>query len=463
MQHILKVITFVITLAITLAIIMTIRSIPNPTVPPMHVSNADYALALDESDGFFADIREQDWLRYKSRFHSLPNFKDNGAPGRSEAWFTDNFEPSFSCPHERRIGGMGDGPKWVCDPHRIDTSDCLVYSIGSNNDFSFEEAIHEAISERCEIHTFDMTIGEHPSKKPSYVHFHPWGLAAQDDETHRLKTLRSTVKALGHEGRMVDIFKIDCEGCEFQIYNDWIHSGITMRQILMEVHAGGSKAAPENPNTTPAGEMLKALQRMGYVVFHKEANLLASVAYRRVSVEYALLKLEPRFQSKQMARPRTQPNSSVVTSLQKDKALSSPHSVDVASNCGTELGRTIFHCGTRGNGLTEVSSALKAVLPEYSWIDLHSLERTHSRAWAGWMAISNNLPSGDCDIVLMPLDVGRCSVNVHRWITQQFNGKCLLITGEDRGAPHAHDTTVFMGPISRSDPNPNFLQMMYLQ
>jgi len=81
-----------------------------------------------------------------------------------------------------------------------------------------------------------------------------------------------------------------------------------MRQILMEVHAQGTKQAPHNPSSTPAGEMLKVLQGMGYVVFNKEANLLASVAYRSVSVEYALLKLRPSFQSKQDVGTRTQPN-----------------------------------------------------------------------------------------------------------------------------------------------------------
>ena len=38
-----------------------------------------------------------------------------------------------------------------CTEHRMG---CVVYSFGSNNDFSFEEAVL-AQDERCKIHTFD--------------------------------------------------------------------------------------------------------------------------------------------------------------------------------------------------------------------------------------------------------------------------------------------------------------------
>ena len=87
---------------------------------------------------------------------------------------------------------MGDGPKWVCDPYRItEKNDCLVYSIGSNNEFSFEEAVHAEIGYKCEIHTFDHTVGANPSNKPSYVTFHSWGIA--DKSSGGLKSLEDII------------------------------------------------------------------------------------------------------------------------------------------------------------------------------------------------------------------------------------------------------------------------------
>ena len=72
------------------------------------------------------------------------------------AWYQAHYEPDFVCSGERRIGKLGDGGKWVGDPRRITKQDtCLLYSVGSNGDFSFEEAVKAAIGPHCEIHTFD--------------------------------------------------------------------------------------------------------------------------------------------------------------------------------------------------------------------------------------------------------------------------------------------------------------------
>ena len=81
------------------------------------------------------------------RYYNMPK-----KPGN---FYQNNYEPDIVCQHERRIGRLGDGEKWICDLHRIsDQKDCLVYSVGSNtNEFSFEEAVLDKIGHHCEIHT----------------------------------------------------------------------------------------------------------------------------------------------------------------------------------------------------------------------------------------------------------------------------------------------------------------------
>ena len=79
------------------------------------------------------------------------------------------------------MGKLGDGGKWVCDPHRIlsDTGkagqenldvgrkgvnaagsnvqgSCIVYSVGSNGNYDFEKEVKTHVSPDCEIHTFDI-------------------------------------------------------------------------------------------------------------------------------------------------------------------------------------------------------------------------------------------------------------------------------------------------------------------
>jgi len=218
-----------------------------------------------------------------------------------------NYEPNFSCNFERRVGGTGngDGPKWVCDPHRIVTlaqqrkaknpnaPGCVVYSIGSNGDFQFELAVQNVVGKgTCDIHIFDM--GDYGGEMPSELDatYHKWGLKKQEDKDNGKATvvngeifrgLKDVIKELGHEKlETIDIFKIDCEGCEWRTYTDWMGPDIpNLQQILVETHQ-----APEKH----ALAFFDTLKDAGYATFHKEPNLLWTS-----NMEYAFLKLDKKF------------------------------------------------------------------------------------------------------------------------------------------------------------------------
>lgn len=251
--------------------------------------NDDFGLAYRESGGFFDDVRDQDWRRLKGRIADTPDCLQNCGPEEPNYWYQNNWEPNFTCLHERRLGVWGDGGKWVCDPHRIAAASskrgCLVYSVGSNNDFSFEEAVLRDVSPDCEIHTFDHTIGQTPSTLPTHgnVLFHPWGLA-QSDYGSNMKSMATIVHALGHQGREIDIFKIDCEGCEWKTVQSWFEGGARIRQVLVEVHAGTKDVVP-----LPAMEFMSYMKEQGYVIFHKEPNIAWAGGH---CIEYAFVLLE---------------------------------------------------------------------------------------------------------------------------------------------------------------------------
>lgn len=260
--------------------------------------------SMKESDGFFDDPDEL-WAKRKQRHINQMSMQDKlmttcpdgfypparkclvGCVGKEancdgNVFWQTHYEPSFSCTFEERVGLQGEGGKWVCDPYKIRTKEhCLVYSVGSNGQYDFEEGVHNHISPKCEIHTVDMNnwttyTSEAP---PKYVTYHVNKIGPEPN-----MPMDAFVRKLGHKGREIDIFKIDCEGCEWQTYKSWFGEDVYIRQILVEIHGtGGGQGAHDFFNT---------LFDMGYVVFHKEPNTLGCGGS---CVEYAFVKLTPKF------------------------------------------------------------------------------------------------------------------------------------------------------------------------
>lgn len=200
---------------------------------PSSTNQSSYDMAFTQSFGFFDDIHEEEW-KYRRQIaidrsdHRRANFMTE-AKKPFALWYLNNYEPFFSCPLERRVLGVGDGPKWVCDPDRIAKAakrrnqGCLVYSVGSHGKTNFESGIHHLIPD-CEIHIFDP--GNYEKRIPARFRFHQWALTSSwvkdwvpmlSNRTlhntmfladERLKTFQQTVKALGHENRIIDILKV---------------------------------------------------------------------------------------------------------------------------------------------------------------------------------------------------------------------------------------------------------------
>lgn len=213
--------------------------------------------------------------------------------------------------------GNGDGPKWVCDPHRIkrlaeerkrndpNHPGCVIYSVGSNGDFSFEKGLEEILGPgTCEYHIFDMGNFERQMQVAniSRAHFHRWGLMKQGPENikpgEKFYGMNDTIKLLGHENlEVIDLFKIDCESCEWRTYKDWLAPGIPpIQQIQVELHSGSFKLMSKDDSkefdTAPEIPFFEFFEEAGYVWFHKEPNIL----YNDGSCEeYAFLKLDEEF------------------------------------------------------------------------------------------------------------------------------------------------------------------------
>jgi hypothetical protein len=118
-----------------------------------------------------------------------------------------NSRPAMQpCAPLERVGRDGDGGKFVCGLRNL-KAPCVIYSLGSYNDFSFEQSVSDATL--CEIVTADCTVDPKDVKAlPPRTKFIPICLASFDGEKdgRNFLTLQSIMAMLNHTH--VDLLKV---------------------------------------------------------------------------------------------------------------------------------------------------------------------------------------------------------------------------------------------------------------
>mmetsp|Transcript_6296 Transcript_6296/g.7980 ORF Transcript_6296/g.7980 Transcript_6296/m.7980 type:complete len:355 (-) Transcript_6296:25-1089(-) len=301
---------------------------------PDFVRSYQYSTAYDQSYGFFTDISNQDWNHYRTKFQHQDRYVDgdirnnrlhldsqqsvNGEESSDESeahiFYQNNYDIEFTCPHEMQIGTHEMNklekhridmapPQWVCDPHRIipmsrrrkeqeNENGCLVYIFVEEEDSRrFIQHLDIVLMQQCEIHVFSPYLYKLMlMKKESLggkISIHPWGLEGTSDMKNGRRdylTLHETLIELDHVGHSIDILSIDCEGCEWSIYKDLFNnSDMIVTQFLIEIHK-----APYQVN-----DFFVDMRRNGYVIVHKESNIVDGKVGQHQA--YSFLRLKPEF------------------------------------------------------------------------------------------------------------------------------------------------------------------------
>ena len=250
----------------------------------------------DWTDGDFAKAYQQT-LAYKADLASKAQQTLWGAVNHSRF---DIAPPSTRCDNKRRVGGEGDGGKWICG---IDNAPllpgCIIYSLGSDYDFKLEEAL--IASTPCEVFTLDCTVNSTNARFPKglspRIHFYPYCVGGSNFERSTYhRSVGSLAAELGH-GR-ITLLKADVEGAEWRVfsalYADFLWGKVSNEapplllpdQILVEMHYGAytsfwqwPKQASPHRAALSAGEMALTwlqLLEMGYVVVNREDNPLCN-------------------------------------------------------------------------------------------------------------------------------------------------------------------------------------------
>jgi hypothetical protein len=171
-----------------------------------------------------------------------------------------------------------DGQKSLClDPEVApEPGDCLVYSFGTNDEWSFDEQMS---AYGCQVFAFDPSMmGEdHYDHNPGNVHFYKWGLGDRDrhdtNYNWEIRSLSSIYQTLAarHGRKIIDYLKIDIEGSEWDVITDMIASGMlsNVRQLGVEIHLVTNFPLEKYRDYA---QLLRSMETMGMVRFDSEFN-----------------------------------------------------------------------------------------------------------------------------------------------------------------------------------------------
>ncbi|XP_067652023.1 probable methyltransferase-like protein 24 isoform X2 [Haliotis asinina] len=197
--------------------------------------------------------------------------------------FVDNV--GVLCKDINRLGHLSDGGWEVCNDRQYSPpNDCLVYSVGINNDFSFDDEISRQYG--CEVHSFDPSMNQKSHKRGEKLFFHNIGMS--DKNVHipanqkgwEMRTLGAMKQELIHAKRHVHVLKMDIEHWEWKVLPEAIASGFLNDVTILDLELHSWVIEKGNYVYEPPAEIyldylrtLRQLHQLGFRIFLTHKNL----------------------------------------------------------------------------------------------------------------------------------------------------------------------------------------------
>jgi hypothetical protein len=250
-----------------------------------------------QADVAYWEARDKAQLEREGLPEAAMSSETSDVGGVRRIW--DFFAPDYNCPSlKERIGRIGDGGKWVCGMRRFSEGrQCLVYSLGSAGDTTFEEEFLNRTE--CEVHTFDPSLP--PDTQDAVLGregliFHSVGIGGAQyrqlssdapESSSNVQSLQAVMEGLGHV--WLDVLKIDIEGHEWGLLSEYYatpDANLPATQLLVEFHF------PDN--AAIVWQVFDMLLADNFRVFASEPNYYCGDGCcAKNLIEYAFIKVTP--------------------------------------------------------------------------------------------------------------------------------------------------------------------------
>ncbi|EGT53883.1 hypothetical protein CAEBREN_04974 [Caenorhabditis brenneri] len=169
--------------------------------------------------------------------------------------------PEVFCPEKVRVGTVGDGGKWVCNPWKV-PRDTVLFSLGLNNYIGFEEDWQKMTENANILYGFD-AAEQNPMTRGTYSKIRGTSKKAMISVATDAAKDKYTIEDLAKSFNVtsIEILKIDIEGAELTCLIPFLEK-YPVCQIYLELHGG----APEH------AKLLREVAHLGYRLFSYEVN-----------------------------------------------------------------------------------------------------------------------------------------------------------------------------------------------
>lgn len=193
------------------------------------------------------------------------------------------------CPSSLLLAlGTGDDEKRICAPAGLTSQHrgkgCTVISVGSNNQWKFEQAVAQRFP-HCAIHTLDCTVdGKPPRELSAHVTYHPVCLSDRDHvqpDGRRYLSWASFVESIGLQGPPTAL-KMDIEGFEWSVLRSMVASRAPLPfSLSVELHVWTEVREVEWYGTWRSANFVKQwmdgmLLEGGYMLVDRHDNPMCS-------------------------------------------------------------------------------------------------------------------------------------------------------------------------------------------